>query len=177
MAQDNLQQQIDNHYAQYLLNQQNLLSMSQFERFKLQYGDQEYGSLNQHETIINGQIQKVRKPQLNTGIDKSIVNNHVRQISQAKAEKLKKDMLLSSQLKQKPTSNKGTFSQTQGRTLNQKDNQGSPIMQPPPQILQKHIIINLYRTDYPILEEVARDFMHWRISKQANPSSEFDLFW
>ena len=35
----------------------------------------------------------------------------------------------------------------------------------------------MVETDYPLIEEVARDVMFWRITKQENPNSEFDVYW
>jgi hypothetical protein len=56
-------------------------------------------------------------------------------------------------------------------------NMNSPLLQLPPQILQSKIIINLWRTEYPLIEEVAKEVMGWRVSKNENPMSEFDIFW
>ena len=79
-------------------------------------------------------------------------------------------------------------------------------MQPPPQILQSKIIIHLLRkythlfadnnnilayqnlifwpilslflgTEYPLIEEVAKQVMGWRVTKSENPNAEFDIYW
>lgn len=50
-------------------------------------------------------------------------------------------------------------------------------MQPPPQILQSKIIIHLLKTEYPLIEQVAKNEMGWRVTKSENLNAEFDIFW
>ena len=43
---------------------------------------------------------------------------------------------------------------------------------------QKQIIINTFNSDYPIIDEVARDVMGWRVVKEQEwTKSDFDLWW
>lgn len=53
----------------------------------------------------------------------------------------------------------------------------SPMMQPPPEIKQTKVIINLFKTEYPLIEQVAKEVMNWRVTKNENPLSEFDVYW
>jgi len=32
-------------------------------------------------------------------------------------------------------------------------------------------------TEYPLIEEVAKQVMGWRVSKSENPNAEFDIYW
>ena len=51
------------------------------------------------------------------------------------------------------------------------------MMQPPPEIKQTKVIINLFKTEYPLIEQVAKEVMNWRVTKNENPLSEFDVYW
>jgi hypothetical protein len=43
---------------------------------------------------------------------------------------------------------------------------------------QKKIIINTSRSEYALIDEVARDVMGWRISKEEDlGKGDFDLWW
>lgn len=53
----------------------------------------------------------------------------------------------------------------------------SPLMQPPPQILQSKVIIHLLKTEYILIEQVAKQEMNWRVTKSENPNAEFDVYW
>ena len=57
-------------------------------------------------------------------------------------------------------------------------------------IKQSKIIINLFskwnfsfsfqnalETDYPLIEKVAKEKLIWRVTKNENPLSEFDIYW
>jgi hypothetical protein len=41
-------------------------------------------------------------------------------------------------------------------------------MEAPPQILQKKIVINTSRSEYPLIDEVATQVMGWRVSKEED---------
>jgi hypothetical protein len=38
-------------------------------------------------------------------------------------------------------------------------------------------VINTARSEYPIIDEVARDVLGWRVSKDPDSSKDFDLWW
>lgn len=51
-------------------------------------------------------------------------------------------------------------------------------MEGPPQIVQKRIVINTSRSEYPLIDQVAREVMGWRVSKEEDFSKgDFDLWW
>lgn len=51
-------------------------------------------------------------------------------------------------------------------------------MEPPPVINQKKIIINTSRSEYPLIDEVAKEVMGWRVSKEEDfHRGDFDLWW
>lgn len=52
-------------------------------------------------------------------------------------------------------------------------------MEAPPQILQKKIVINTSRSEYPLIDEVATQVMGWRVSKEEDfqKGADFDLWW
>ena len=35
----------------------------------------------------------------------------------------------------------------------------------------------IIETEYPLIEKVAKEVMNWRVTKNENPVSEFDLYW
>jgi hypothetical protein len=48
----------------------------------------------------------------------------------------------------------------------------------PPQITQKRIVINTSRSEYPLIDKVAKEVMGWRISKEEDfYKGDFDLWW
>ncbi len=43
---------------------------------------------------------------------------------------------------------------------------------------QKKIIINTSRSEYPLIDQIARDVMGWRVTKEENFfAKDFDLWW
>ena len=51
-------------------------------------------------------------------------------------------------------------------------------MEGPPQVNQKRIVINTARSEYPLIDQVAKDVMGWKVSKDDDfGKGEFDLWW
>jgi len=48
-------------------------------------------------------------------------------------------------------------------------------MEPPPVINQKKIIINTSRSEYPLIDEVAKEVMGWRVSKRKTFTKETSI--
>lgn len=46
-----------------------------------------------------------------------------------------------------------------------------------PNLKFKRIVINTARSEYPIIDEVAKDVLGWRVSKDLDSSKDFDLWW
>ena len=53
-----------------------------------------------------------------------------------------------------------------------------PVLEQPPQVFQKKIIINTSRSEYPLIDQVAKEKFGWRVSKEEDPAcGDFDLWW
>lgn len=53
-----------------------------------------------------------------------------------------------------------------------------PLQEGPPQVNQKKIIINTSRSEYPLIDAVAKEVMGWRVSKEEDyTKGDFDLWW
>jgi hypothetical protein len=53
-----------------------------------------------------------------------------------------------------------------------------PLKELPPEVKQKEIVINTFRSEYPLIDEVAVQVMGWQVSKEEDWSKgEFDLIW
>jgi len=46
-----------------------------------------------------------------------------------------------------------------------------------PVLMQKRIIINTGRTEYPLIDEVASKELNWRVLKDPNAQQDFDIWW
>lgn len=53
-----------------------------------------------------------------------------------------------------------------------------PLMEAPPVVKQKRIVINTSRSEYPLIDQVAKEVMGWRVSKEEDFSKgDFDIWW
>ena len=53
-----------------------------------------------------------------------------------------------------------------------------PLNEGPPVIYQKKIVINTSRSEYPLIDQVAKEVMGWRGSKEEDfLKGDFDLWW
>ena len=51
-------------------------------------------------------------------------------------------------------------------------------MEPPPHLTQKRIIINTARSEYPLIDMVAKEVYGWKVSKEEDVTkADFDLLW
>ena len=48
----------------------------------------------------------------------------------------------------------------------------------PPHLTQKRIVINTVRSEYGLIDQVAKETMGWRVSKEEDlAAKDFDLLW
>ena len=52
-----------------------------------------------------------------------------------------------------------------------------PLNEGPPVVTQKKIIINTFRSEYPLIDRIATEVMGWRVIKDEDFKQDFDLLW
>ena len=53
-----------------------------------------------------------------------------------------------------------------------------PLNELPPQVTQKTIVVNTFKSEYPLIDEVATQVMGWQVIKEEDPNAkDFDLYW
>jgi hypothetical protein len=53
-----------------------------------------------------------------------------------------------------------------------------PLNDAPPEVRQKKIVINTFRTEYPLIDRIATEVMGWRVIKEEDFTvKDFDLLW